>query len=238
MPFCSPSFMSMPAITRQSSRCAGSSSAQYTYAAADALNHNIRHNFYPFLPVFAYRHIAKCLDRALRRAFCSQKLYSVIRPSARRAFFQYTPCVPRSALTRGRRHSPASQPSTFMACFTGMGFTSQNSASASGSISSCSLRAFAVSPSKNALQQLCTSSGLTLDTTLITPFAAQSQQGEPPDRRCRNKCSALVAAQLCDLGYLRDVAGSFLDAVDQRMLAQFQSSLRGKCSGRCGKADG
>ena len=55
--------------------------------------------------------------------------------------------------TRGRRHSPASQPSTFMAYFTGMGFTSQNKASASGSISSCSSRAFAVSPSKNALQR-------------------------------------------------------------------------------------
>ena len=96
--------------------------------------------------------------------------------SARRAFSIYSLCASLGS-TRGRRHSPASQPSTFMAYFTGMGFTSQNKASASGSISSCSSRAFAVSPSKNALQQLCTSSGLTLDTTLMTPLPPRASRG-------------------------------------------------------------
>ena len=57
-------------------------------------------------------------------------------------------------------------------------------------------------------------------------LAAQSQQGNHLIVVAGINVQ-LVAAQLCDLGYLRDVAGSFLDAVNQRMLAQFQSSLRG-----------
>ena len=44
----------------------------------------------------------------------------------------------------------------------------ENRASHRGSISSCRAQALAASPSNHALQQLCTSSGLTLETTLIT----------------------------------------------------------------------
>ena len=106
------------------------------HTAANALNHNICHSFYPFLPAL-HIGISQNAGQSAPPGILQPKTYSVIRPSARRAF---SICSLWASLgsTRGRRHSPASQPSTFIAYFTGMGFTSQNSASASGSISNCS----------------------------------------------------------------------------------------------------
>ena len=48
---------------------------------------------------------------------------------------------------------------------------------ASGSISNCSWQAFLVSPSNHALQHACTSSGLTLETTLMTPLPPRDSRG-------------------------------------------------------------
>ena len=145
------------------------------HAAADALNHNIRHNFYPFLPVLhigisqnartersAGHFAAKNLF--LNKTLCTQSLFNLLLVGLARLYQRQT--------------ALASFPAQHIhGYFTGMGFTSQNKASASGSISNCNSRAFAVSPSKNALQQLCTSSGLTLDTTLITPLPPRANRG-------------------------------------------------------------
>ena len=45
----------------------------------------------------------------------------------------------------------------------------------------------------------------------------------------------LVTAKLCDLRHLRNVAGSFLDAVDEGVLAQLQCRFRGDVQAGAGR---